>query len=113
MTLGLCEDAMLHVSQAAVLTPLCRQPLQLHGSAANPWGDGASGRGTLPNPGAQQQAPLCEKLLLPQERHLHTVSLGHAFHIGHRKTCLRHTVNSFLSVFLLATQCSGYDTDRN
>lgn len=57
-----------------VLLSLPREPLQLHGSAPDPRRDGASGRGTFPSAGAQQQTPLCEELLLPQEWHLHTVS---------------------------------------
>lgn len=51
-----------------------RKPLQLHRSASEPRRDGAPGRGSIPSTGAQQQAPLRQELLLPQERHLHTVS---------------------------------------
>lgn len=57
-----------------ILLSLPRKPLQLHGSAPDPRRDGASGRGTFPSSGAQQPTPLCEELLLPQERHLHPVS---------------------------------------
>lgn len=69
----------LHNPHSVVYISLSRQPLQLHGAASDPRGDGAPGRGTLPGAGAQQQTPLREKLLLPQERHLHTVSPPAAF----------------------------------
>ncbi len=103
-----------HNPHRAVFILLFRQSLQLHGSASVPWRDGAPGRRTLPRTGAQQPTPLCEKLLLPQEWHLHTVSHCHCkgnnqpwcsadwcIHFLHAKASpLRHIVNlDFLLLF--------------
>lgn len=65
---------------SVVFLPPSRKPLQLHSPASDPRRNGASGWGTLPRPGAEQQTPLCEKLLLPQEWHLHTVSHNRCHH---------------------------------
>lgn len=72
----------------------CRQPLQLHSSASESRRDGAPGRGSIPSAGAQQQAPLRQELLLPQERHLHTVSRHHRSFI----VCTRLIVASLSGV---------------
>lgn len=67
--------APLRNPHSVVLILPCRQPLQqLHVAAPDSRRDGSPRRGTFPSPGAEQQAPLRQKLLLPQERHLHTVS---------------------------------------
>lgn len=77
---------LFHDPHSVVLIPLSRQPLQLHSAASDPRRDGAPGWWTLPGPGAEQQTPLSEKLLLPQERHLYTVSHHHI------KSCVNHAV---------------------
>lgn len=103
----------LHNPHSVVYISLSRQPLQLHGAASDPRGDGAPGRGTLPGAGAQQQTPLREKLLLPQERHLHTVSPPDRIHFL-RAPPLRHIVSRAPLEFPpLAIQRVACDTDRN
>lgn len=71
---GEYSQGKANIITGLVLLWLPREPLQLHGSAADPRRDGAPGRGAIPSSGAQQQTPLSQELLLPQEWHLHTVS---------------------------------------
>lgn len=115
-----CSFARLHG-----VCGVCRQPLQLHGSAPEPRGDGAPGRGPIPGAGAQQQAPLRQELLLPQKRHLHTVSRRRLIVCTHlivlplsgvcRKVSTSEKCRSFapVSTSLSLIPTTACDPDRN